>query len=695
MTASPLETDTETARGPEIDELADYLARYHADDLAAVAAGEEPALRLPFSSLLSFDADAAEWLLDAPDMGLERLSVAAGKVDLPSSSLKKPTVRVVDLPDQETHAPGELGTDDVGRLVAIRGRLDRITEPTDHPLEAHFLCRRCGTTTTVVVGEDGDPDDIEPHECRGCERSGPFELKTREGEWEKAATLRLEAPPSSSPAQTRPTLDATVRDEQLLDRGGEHGLVGRASEEIVAIGVLDRRERRGRTASGYTEVLRVRAVEFPDDDQSVDIDEHREAFEELAERDDAVDLLAQSIAPRLHATDEWEAAFEAGVAFLFGAPEINHEAATIRGDIHMLIVSDHGMGKSVFNRGVEELSPDAARRSATGLSSDAGLLAAAQRDDFGGGDSWTIVPGLLSRAAGGHLVLDEIDKPDIDAEKMNDALEAPQEATVDKAGQQARFSTNCGFLATGNPRDGRFDPHEPIAPQLDLDPSFLDRFDVIITMEDRPERDKDRAVAETVFDGVREAQEAAAGDREEFDALDRPVDPAVARAWIAYAREKITPRLQPGQREQVAAWYAEEIRQLNGDGDEDLPAPSTAREIEAALRLATAFARCRLREEVGADDIDRACSLIQRILGQTVDDGVFDPKMLRGIESLSQKERREGIVEALTDADDAMTAAEIADQIGADESTVRDDLATLSKQGRVYQPSRDGGYRPT
>jgi len=228
---------------------------------------------------------------------------------------------------------------------------------------------------------------------------------------------------------------------------------------------------------------------------------------------------------------------------------------------------------------------------------------------------------------------------------------------------------------------------------LDLDPSFMDRFDVIITMEDRPEAAKDRAVAETVFDGVREAQEAEAGERDEFDTLDRPVEPQVARAWIAHARDEVTPRLQPGQREQVAEWYADEIRQLTGtDAEDDLPAPSTAREIEAALRLATAFARCRLREEVGDDDIDRACSLIQRILGQTVEDGVFVTQHLRGAETYSQKQRRKKIRETIEEAEEPISSEGISAETGIDKGTVEGDLQALKRKRLIYEPDRTGFY---
>jgi len=351
-----------------------------------------------------------------------------------------------------------------------------------------------------------------------------------------------------------------------------------------------------------------------------------------------------------------------------------------------LIISDFGMGKSSFTSSLADYSPHSIRKSATALSSDVGLTAAAVEDDFGSGGQWAIEPGLLVKADGGHLILDEIDKGPDELSQMNDAIEGEQLVDVEKAGQSRTFKSRTGVFATGNPTEGRFNANAPIAPQLGIDGSTLSRFDGIITMEDTPDIDDDWAVSETVTSGMQEALEAETGQREEFDVLDREVPPEVGRAWVAYARETVTPMLPDHLHDQISEWYADELRQLNRQFDngngEDMPAPVTPRVVESTVRFSVAFARCNLRNEVAEQDVDRAMSLAKRLVEQSWGDGQFDAS--KNYSAGTQHGRKTAIQEAI--ADDTLTPAEIAAETGLEEDTVRDELDALTTKGEVYEP---------
>jgi replicative DNA helicase Mcm len=449
----------------------------------------------------------------------------------------------------------------------------------------------------------------------------------------------------------------------------------------------------------FEDYLEVSAFEFDADADDTDIEAHRETFRDLSDREDAVDLFARSLVPELHATAEWEHGLELLVAYLFAAPRIDvPEGPTYRGDIHALIISDYGMGKSMVNSAVAMFSPKCIKESVTGMSSDVGLLAAAVEDDFAGG-SWTLRPGILVRANGGHVILDEIDKTDANLERMNDALEGEQVVDVNKAGQSATFKSRVGLLATGNPENSRFDNTVPNSQQLNIDKSLLSRFDGIVLMEDETDPEQDAAIAGTQLESYIEGQEVEQGSREELDNLAREVEPDVGRAWIAYAREEVHPILSRDHFDKITEWYAEEVRQLNNDfandgAGGDMPVPANARSVMATIRFSVAFARVHLRDEVADEDVERAMRLSKALIGQNFDGDKFVAAESQRTPT-TQEERVQSVRDLIDEFDegdgapigDVLTAAQ--DRYDMAPAKTEKELQKLLDKGAAYEPQTD------
>ncbi len=680
------------------DRIIRFYRDYYRDEIGQLAQhypNEQETLTIDYADVYQWDTDVAEDWIDNPGTVREYFEEALRQFDLPADvSLENARVVMVGLDETDTHLPNELTTDVTG-YAAIRGNLGRITAKKEHPLEAAYECQRCGTMNYIP---HPTPDDVqEPHDCQGCERQGPFNINDAHTQWEDFCQLRIETPPDESGSPQPEHIDGYVIGPPVHE-GGEYGLMGRAGETVIAYGEIERKQ----TDDGLFErVLAVETVEFPDDDETVNVEAHREEFEELADRDDAVDLLSESIAPALYQTDAWDTAMEWAVAYLFGAPRIElPDGTSFRGDIHGAIISDYGMGKSMFSHGLENLSPDCIRKSATALSSDVGLTAAAVQDDFAGG-KWTLKPGILVRGNGGHVVLDEIDKGPDDLESINDALEGQQRVDVEKAGMSAEYNSRCGVLVMGNPVDGRFDPNQAIAPQIGVDSSLLSRFDGIITMEDQADEDIDAAIAKQMGYSYAEASQMQFGDleAEDLDALDRPVPADVAKAWIKAAR-KLNPTFTKDLVEKIKNWYAEEVRPMNkkfaGEAEgENMPVPATARVVMWTIRFAGAFARCRLREEVTESEVERAMPLAKRLVGQNWDGSKFDPNMIGHDSTPDTQDARIASIKDALGEHEAKTPAEVADVIaGVDEQTAEDELEKLARKGEVLRP-QTGCYRLT
>lgn len=675
-----------------LDECEAFLRDYYKEPIARIAQKprENPSLWIDYGDLFKFNPDLADDMREFPDEILSHLEEAIDMVDIPlDMDLSDVGVRVTGLDDEYVHTPSEIRKEHGEWYVGISGTLERVTSTSDMPDVLAFECTRCGTVTRVPQSlESGELQ--EPYQCDGCERDGPFTIVDQKSEWSDYAKLRIEETPGATDADAGKMTGYVLDD--LIDYGGDQGLIGRAGEPVTVYGIVRRVQKSGRGENSllFDHILDVRAVEFDRDEETVDIQAHRETFEELADEPDAVDLFAQSIAPNLYQTDAWEVAMEFAVAYLFGAPRIDLDnGPTYRGDLHFLIVSDYGMGKSDFASDVEAYSPKSISKSTTALSSDVGLTAAAVKDDFGEG-AWTIKPGLLVKANEGHLILDEIDKGPDDLTDMNDALEGKQQVDVEKAGMSATYDSRTAVMALGNPVDGSFEPHEPIPDQLGIKESLLSRFDGIVTMEDEADVTTDKKIAETYGKAYTEAQQAEHGDGETtMDVLDRPVPIDVGRAWIKYARENVHPVITYEQFKELESWYAEEVRQLNHqkDAQESMPVPATVRKLASAVKMSLAFARVHLREEVTDADIDRAKKLGKQLVKNNWDGEKFDAsKHSRRL--WTQADRRDWIIEQTNDdAVDTETLIDRATGRGMDRKKVENDIDSLKERGELYEPS--------
>jgi replicative DNA helicase Mcm len=685
-----------------LDAINEFYTSYCMDDIAELAQSypkDSKSLWIDWYDLNKFDSALADDVLNRPDDMLPHFREELKHVELPVDvELSNAQPRFYNLPETHTYAPSKLRNGHGGRYVAVKGTLSRATGSRDVPEKLVFECTSGHTKEMIQFPREKN----EPSYCDHCDGTPGWRELTEKGEWTDEAKIQIETPPDESGAIDGDEITGYVRHD-LVDHGSEIGIAGRTGETVKASGIVRREERTGRNADDnvYDKYLDVRAVEFDSDEDSVDIEAHKDDFVALANSENPVDLFAESIAPSLYATPEWERALEMGVAYLFAAPRIDIDEATYRGDIHMLIVSDYGMGKSTFNSGIADMSPDCIKKSATGLGSHVGLTATAVQDDSFGDGGWILKPGILVRGNGGHVILDEIDKPDADLTKMNDALEKDQQVSVEKAGKDATFNSRVGLLATANPIEGRFEPHEPIGPQIGIDASLLSRFDGIIAMRDTTDEEVDAKVGETVGKGYQEAQEKQYGDREELEFLDQPVPTDVGKAWVAYARENVHPVMSDEQISELKEWYAEEIRQFNDrhteeDGEIDPPVPVTARAVEDAIRVSVAFARVNLRETVADEDVERAKDLLKTLAGQNYDSEsgyIVNRAQLEAGTPKSQKKRRNGIVQFLNEHGQAKFS-EIAEGINLSGDVLESDIDKLMQQGKIYEP-QNGVFEAT
>src|SRR3989338_3302273 len=290
--------------------------------------------------------------------------------------------------------------------------------------------------------------------------------------------------------------------------------------------------------------------------------------------------LVRSMAPSIYGHEKVKEALLLQLAG--GVQKKRSDGMVTRGDMHVLLVGDPGSGKSQLLKRVNMIAPKGRYVSGKGVSG-AGLTAAVVRDEFLKG--WALEAGALVLASNGICCIDEMDKMGTDDRAaMHKALEQ-QTISISKANIQATLIARTTVLAAANPKFGRFDPYGIIAEQIDLPPTLINRFDLIFAIKDIPNEIKDEKMASHILKL-----------HQTPDLYTPEIPTEFLRKYIAYAKQKITPRISDEALLKIKEFYLK--MRASGGTDEGIKAiPISARQLEALVRLSEASAKIRLSDK--------------------------------------------------------------------------------------------------
>ncbi|RZV12194.1 replicative DNA helicase Mcm [Natrinema hispanicum] len=686
-----------------VDSFEQFFRNYYDNEIKQLAQrypNEQRSLHVDWQDLYRFEPDLADDFIAQPEQ-LQRYAEEALRLyDLPIDvSLGQAHVRIRNLPETESPEIREIRAPDMNSLVQVHGIVRKATDVRPKIEEAAFECQLCGTLTRVPQSSG---DFQEPHECQGCERQGPFRINFDQSEFVDSQKLRIqESPEGLRGGETPQSLDVHIEDDITGEvTPGDH---------VSATGVL-RLEQQGDNQDKspvfdfYMEGMSVDIDEEQFEDMDI-TDEDKKAIYEISNDDDVYEQMIASIAPSIYGYEQEKLAM---ILQLFsGVTKQLPEGSRIRGDLHMLLIGDPGTGKSQMLGYIQNIAPRSVYTSGKG-SSSAGLTAAAVRDDFGDGQQWTLEAGALVLADQGIAAVDELDKMrSEDRSAMHEALEQ-QKISVSKAGINATLKSRCSLLGAANPKYGRFDQYEPIGEQIDLEPALISRFDLIFTVTDQPDEEKDRNLAEhiltTNYAGELTTQQEEMTSLEvsddEIDEVTEQVDPEIdaelLRKYIAYAKQNCHPRMTDEAQATIRDFYVD----LRSKGtDEDAAVPVTARKLEALVRLAEASARVRLSDTVEQSDAEQSVEIVRSCLqdiGVDPETGEFDADIVEAGTSKSQRDRIKNLKGLISDIEEEYDdgapvdiVLERAEEVGMDQSKAEHEIDKLKQKGEVYEPSTD------
>lgn len=662
-----------------IEQLGEFLTRYYKDDIAKVVQEGGNSLTVAYGDLWQFDHNLAEDYIDNPDIMSDQFDRALVEVDIPvpgsEQHLADMVVRVSDV-DEVDVSVNNLRNEHRDKYLGVRGQVSRASQVQPRTVEAVFRCERCTTPDSEYildpVPQRGEEIQL-PGDCPGCNRKGPYTLLEEESTMVDHQVLEL----ADEPGENMGANTHTVPVHLYRDEAG--GVMPGDRIRVNGKITTDHARSNGNSKIKTSRPWRVegRAIDPEEVAFSEVTPERVEEITALAEQEDLVSQLTNSIAPNIVTDDRGDMHKLAILLQMFGGVQRNSR----RGDINVFLVGSKGTGKSQMLTHAAEIAPKSVQASGKGATA-AGLTATATQSQHGG---WMLDAGALVLASGGMASIDEFDKMNDGARKsMHEAME-DQRVPINKAGINTVLPTETAILAAANPMGGEFDRTMPLTEQINLEAPLISRFDLIFGLIDDQDTEWDRMVANSQYDS-----EEKTG----------PIDDDLLTEYVAYARQNVFPEFSdPGVKDKLVDWYVEQ-REKHSDTPGLNLGPRTN---DALRRLAEASARMRLSDTITEEDADRAIELKKMHIGDVMldRDGNLDAaKGLGHAKVNSIKEAVETLMQDLQGEEGGVTIDQLVSNqeqikgVTLSRDKVEEQIERFKQAGKAYEP-KTGKYRLT
>uniref|UniRef100_A0A3B3TKF3 DNA helicase MCM8 n=1 Tax=Poecilia latipinna TaxID=48699 RepID=A0A3B3TKF3_9TELE len=402
---------------------------------------------------------------------------------------------------------------------------------------------------------------------------------------------------------------------------------------------------------------------------------------------------------------------KAGLALaLFGGRQKHTDKSSVpvRGDPHILVVGDPGLGKSQMLQAVCNVAPRGIYVCGNSTSTT-GLTVSLSRDS-GTGD-YALEAGALVLADQGLCCIDEFDKLGSQQQALLEAMEQ-QSVSLAKAGIVSSLPARTSVVAAANPVGGHYNRGKTVSENLKMGSALLSRFDVVFLLLDIPDESHDRQLSEHVM-----ANRAGKGrtssatvtrisndpetsillqhaamplsERLQFPANESAdvIPTCLLRKYISYARQYVRPTLCPEAAKTLQDFYLS-LRSQAHSAD---ATPITTRQLESLVRLTEARAKLELREVATQSDAEDVVEIMKHSLADTYSDGLgnldFERSQLGS--GMSQRGAAKRLVSALHSHAqrtnqkqfDLQTIRSVADKMNIKVMDFQGLLSSLNEQG--------------
>jgi len=674
-----IQEEQERLKSAEVEKLIDgayeFLNEFYKNkvfDLFTVK--PQKFLVIDWQELLSLNSALAEKAINDPSRTIKAFKEALKRFQIEELFRKEGQVVSVDVHFtnlREVLRPSDIRAEHVGRLVEVKALVSSTADVMSYYTKPAFICRDCGWTKTLVSVSPLKPI----HRPKRCEECGSTNIDLEESLSEKVDIQFFEvqdSPEDVNSGQPRRIVGYII--------GEQAGILQLGMRVRITAIVRERIFKKGDTPV-FDRILEVNHIHVLDKAMSIDelTDEDIVQIKNLKQRhgDELPKMVARSIAPHIFGLEREKLALALSVVSGVKTP------AKSRPHIHLLLVGDPGVAKTELVLDLQNIAPKAIISSGTG-STGVGLTASVKKDEFKKGD-YVIVGGALVLASGGVCVIDELDK--MKPEYLNDlhtALEQ-QIIPVNKAGINTVLPIDTTVVATANPADHKLRDDEPIVKQLNLKSSLINRFDLIFVVRDNLDKND-------FFDGVTEHLLSI----NDMEIALRKIKADLLRKFLTYARS-----LRPKFTKEGRDVLKKEFKRLRATYSQGA-FPVNLRYFNALMRLAEAYAKLRLSEEITKEDVEIAVRLLESSFKDVATDpntGQVDVALIYAGATSEELMLREQILEFIR-ANQSLYQDGVPKSViiaafkekGVDPESVSEYLKHLVVEGRLLMPD-DGKYK--
>lgn len=612
-------------------------------------------LLLDFQNFQNF-CDVGEFfatLEDKPKQSLLCMGAAVHKVLLfdshvENSSLeegRKINIRLHNYP-QSMIALRNLKAAYIDRLVSVRGTVVRVSTVRPLVVEMGFTCARCKTniTCTFPDGKFSPPATCRLHSCKSRTFT-PIRSAAQLIDFQRIRLQELlqsdnheegRVPRTVECELTEDLVDACIPGDVVtvtgiikvinnyMDIGGVKSKGKSQGLYYLYIETVSIKNSKSQSASEDLQTCNSKAAGGMLDLFSFstrDLEFIVKFSEEYGS--DVFRQILQSICPSIYGHE----LVKAGITLaLFGGVQkhsLDQNKVPVRGDIHVIIVGDPGLGKSQLLQAAAAISPRGIYVCGN-ATTNAGLTVAVVKDPMT--SAYAFEAGAMVIADRGLCCIDEFDKMSAEHQALLEAMEQ-QSVSVAKAGMVASLSARTCVLAAANPIGGHYNRAKTVNENLKMSAALLSRFDLVFILLDKPDELHDKRVSEHIMSlHACSEEQLPAAKKQRTASQDSVVDidinigrgslvsrlkldpkkdndfvplpTPLLRKYIAYARTFVFPRMSKPAATILQKFYLR-LRDHNTSAD---GTPITARQLESLVRLVEARARLELREEITAQD---------------------------------------------------------------------------------------------
>lgn len=168
---------------------------------------EENVVKLKFDSLVEFNPQISEKLLDTPEETLAMLETSLEE----SGLIKNPRIRLTNLPKSAEIQISKIRAKHLDQFISVEGIVRQASDVRPQVVNARFECPTCGAILSVL---QIDNKFREPSRC-SCGRKGLFKLLSKE--MVDAQRLVVEEAPDSLDGGEQPRRISVFLKEDLVD----------------------------------------------------------------------------------------------------------------------------------------------------------------------------------------------------------------------------------------------------------------------------------------------------------------------------------------------------------------------------------------------------------------------------------------------------------------------------------------------